>query len=82
MNLIVCLYFLQDEKLLPSVKLTDRVKLWEQYTGPINQDAIKVKFLKRIHRKNPPFKFKVNHPRKNKIRVSGSDLIVIAVRHR
>ena len=60
----------QDEKFLESVKLTERVKLWDKYCGPVNQDAVKVQFLKKIHRQNPPFRVKVKHPREHTIKVS------------
>ncbi len=54
---------------MESVKLTERVKLWDQYCGPVSQDAVKVQFLKKIHRENPPFRIKVKHPRKNTVKV-------------
>ncbi|KAK6640697.1 hypothetical protein RUM44_012394 [Polyplax serrata] len=58
-----------DTKLLTSVSLTERVKLWEKYAGPIDQDAVKLEFIRKVRRKNPPFRFKVKLPPRNKIRV-------------
>ena len=51
-----------DEKLLKSVSHTERVKLWNRFQGHVNQDAIKMDFLKRAHRKHPLFRIKVKHP--------------------
>lgn len=45
--------------MLKSCGLTERVKLWTEYTGPVDQDAIKIDFLRKTHRRNPPFNFKV-----------------------
>ncbi len=64
----VCL--IQDAKFLESVKLTERVKLWDKYCGPVNQDAVRVQFLKRIHRQHPPFRVKLRHPREYTVKVS------------
>ncbi|KAK2160899.1 hypothetical protein LSH36_125g03022 [Paralvinella palmiformis] len=58
-----------DEKLVTSKLLSERIKLWNKFTGPIDQHAIKIQFLKKIHRKNPPFRIKIHHPRKKTIKV-------------
>lgn len=47
-----------EEKLLTSVSLTERVKLWDHFGGHISQDAVKVQFFNKIHRLNPPFRVK------------------------
>lgn len=51
-----------DEKLLKSVSHVERLKLWNRFSGHVNQDAIKMDFLRKAHRKNPPFRIKVKHP--------------------
>jgi hypothetical protein len=61
---------LQDRKLLISCSATERVRLWDRYAGPIDQDAIKVEFFRKAHRRNPPFRFKVKLPPRNRVRVS------------
>lgn len=49
---------------------TERLKLWDRYAGPIDQDAVKVEFFRKSHRRNPPFRFKVKLPPRNRVRVS------------
>ncbi|ESP00983.1 hypothetical protein LOTGIDRAFT_238397 [Lottia gigantea] len=58
-----------DEKLLKSVSLVERVKLWDKYSGRIDQHAVKLKFLQKIHQKNPPFRRKYTHPQRKTIAV-------------
>lgn len=58
-----------DQRLLTSVSLTERVKLWDKYSGPLSQDAVKIEFLKKIHRKNPPFRYKMKLQSRKKIQV-------------
>lgn len=60
---------LLDEKLLTSVSLTERVKLWDRYSGYINQDTVKLAFLRKCHRKSPPFRYKVRVAAKNRVKV-------------
>ncbi|XP_022248416.1 PHD finger protein 12-like [Limulus polyphemus] len=62
-------YPMPEEKLLTSVSLTERVKLWDIYNGPISQDTVKLNFLKKVHRRNPPFRYRVRLPPRNTIRV-------------
>ncbi|XP_031331009.1 PHD finger protein 12 [Photinus pyralis] len=58
-----------DCKLLTSVSASERIKLWDKFTGPVDQDAIKIEFFRKVHRKNPPFRVKVRLPQRGKIRV-------------
>ncbi|VEN53238.1 unnamed protein product [Callosobruchus maculatus] len=59
-----------DSKLLTSISATERIKLWDKFTGgPVDQDAIKLQFFRKIHRKNPPFRIKVALPKRNSIHV-------------
>lgn len=53
-----------------SCSATERVRLWDRYAGPIDQDAIKVEFFRKAHRRNPPFRFKVKLAPRNRVRVS------------
>lgn len=53
-----------DEKLLQSVSVTERVKLWDKFDDRINHHVVKMEFLKKVHRKHPPFRFKYRHPRR------------------
>ncbi|KAL3271561.1 hypothetical protein HHI36_022036 [Cryptolaemus montrouzieri] len=49
-----------DSVLLTSTSLTERVKLWDRFAGePVDQNAIKLEFFRKVHRKNPPFRIKV-----------------------
>ena len=57
--------------MLTSLRLTDRVRLWDTYTeSPVNTHNIKVDFLKKVHRKNPLFRLQVKHPRKHRMKVT------------
>lgn len=43
------------------------MKIWDKFTGPIDQDSVKLEFFRKIHRKNPPFRIKVPLPPKNTV---------------
>ncbi|CAH1118667.1 unnamed protein product [Phaedon cochleariae] len=58
-----------DTKLLTSVSATERVKLWDKFTGPVDQDCVKLEFFRKIHRKNPPFRIKTRLPPKGTVEV-------------
>lgn len=47
-----------DERLLTSVRLSERILLWSKFCGSIDPHTIKVDFLKKVHRTNPPFQMK------------------------
>lgn len=49
----------KDWKLVKSISATERVRLWEQFSGVVDQEAIKLEFLRKVHAKNPPFRFKL-----------------------
>ena len=63
---------LQDSTLLTSHSLTERVKLWDKFTVPVDQDSIRLKFFQQVHRKNPPFRYKVRRALRSRIRVSAT----------
>ena len=48
-----------DSEMLKTPRLTERLKLWNQYQGPLDQDVIKAQFFRRAHRRHPPFKYKM-----------------------
>lgn len=58
-----------DRNMLKTCGITERLKLWEIFSQPIDQDAIKIDFLRKVNRKNPPFNFKVRLPSRNTVRV-------------
>lgn len=43
--------------------------MWDKYTGPIDQDAVKTDFLQKAKRNNPPFRFKVKIAPRNRAKV-------------
>ncbi|XP_030754921.1 PHD finger protein 12 [Sitophilus oryzae] len=58
-----------DSNLLTSVSLCERVKLWDKFSVPVDQDSVKIEFFRKIHRKNPPFRVKRFVPKKPKVQV-------------
>ncbi|RWS29938.1 hypothetical protein B4U80_06651 [Leptotrombidium deliense] len=48
-----------DQKLLTSPCFSERIKLWNNYSGNISQNDVTLQFLKRVHRKSPPFRCKL-----------------------
>lgn len=48
-----------DWKLVSSISATERVKLWDQFSGPLDQETVKIDFMRRVHRKNPPYRIKL-----------------------
>lgn len=55
-----------EEKLLSSVSLTERVRLWDRFGAGSrcpDQEAVKVAFLARAHRLRPPFRCQRVRPR-------------------
>ncbi|CAD7086687.1 unnamed protein product [Hermetia illucens] len=48
-----------DWKLVNSISATERVKLWNRFAGPVDHEVVKSEFFRRVHTKNPPFRYKV-----------------------
>lgn len=48
-----------DWKLVSSISATERVKLWDKFSGPVDQETVKIDFIRHVHRKNPPFRVKL-----------------------
>ncbi|PRD30789.1 UNVERIFIED_CONTAM: Phf12 [Trichonephila clavipes] len=62
--------FMADQKLLTSVSFSERVKLWDKFSGPVSQDAMKLHFLTKVDKHHPPFRRKIRLPNRNAIVVS------------
>jgi len=58
-----------ESQLLTDSRLTERVKLWSFMQHPIDQEAVKINFLRKVHRKDPPFRRKVMLPGLPRIKV-------------
>lgn len=58
-----------DSTLLTSHSLSERVKLWDKFSSPLDQDTVRLGFLQRCHRQNPPFRYKVKRALRSRIRV-------------
>lgn len=56
-----------DWNLVNSTSATQRLKLWNQFSGPVDQETIKLEFFRKIHTKNPPFRVKCKSLPKEKI---------------
>lgn len=58
-----------DEYMVRTNSLAERVKLWDKYNGMVDQDAVKLRFLAKGHRKHPPFRVRVPMPARKTVRV-------------
>lgn len=58
-------------------RLTERVKFWSSLQRPIDQEAIKINFLRKINRKNPPFRRKVPMPDRPRMKVNQIPRVLI-----
>uniref|UniRef100_A0A8W7PT79 PHD finger protein 12 n=1 Tax=Anopheles coluzzii TaxID=1518534 RepID=A0A8W7PT79_ANOCL len=61
-----------DSKLVTSVSLTERIRLWNRFSNDIEHDTVKTEFLRKVHRKNPPFRLKQKFRQRTKIIVPPS----------
>ncbi|KPJ12927.1 PHD finger protein 12 [Papilio machaon] len=48
-----------DWKLVNSISATERVALWDKFSEPVDQHAIKIDFIRRARRARPAFRMKV-----------------------
>ena len=70
-NIYVCVCIsVQDEYMVRTNSLTERVKLWSQFEGPVDQHTVKIDFLKHVHRVAPPFCIKRKLPPRKTVSVS------------
>ena len=54
---------------MSSISATERIKLWNRFNGPVDQDTVKLEFFRRIHSRNPPFRCKLKPKPRNRIDV-------------
>lgn len=45
--------------MVTSISATERVKLWDKFSGPVDQQTIKSDFIRKVNCRNPPFRFKM-----------------------
>lgn len=45
--------------MVTSISATERIKLWNQFSTCTDHETIKTDFIRRVHRKNPPFRSKL-----------------------
>lgn len=55
--------------MVSSVSATERIKLWNLYSGPVDQDTVKAQFLRKAHMKNPPFRIKIRSLQKERMQI-------------
>ncbi|KAL8571389.1 hypothetical protein ACOMHN_046564 [Nucella lapillus] len=58
-----------DEYMVRTNSLTERVRLWDQFTGHVDQDAVKLDFLRHVQRANPPFQVRRPLPPRKTVQV-------------
>ncbi|CAB3256774.1 unnamed protein product [Arctia plantaginis] len=64
-----------DWKLVNSISATERVALWDKFSGPVDQHAIKIDFIRRARTARPAFRIKVP------VGVRGRVIVPEMVRH-
>ncbi|XP_077291443.1 PHD finger protein 12 isoform X2 [Arctopsyche grandis] len=61
-----------DWKLVNSVSITERVALWDKFGGPVDQDAVRLDFIRCARKKFPPFRIRLpSGPPRGRVRVPG-----------
>uniref|UniRef100_A0A182N626 PHD finger protein 12 n=1 Tax=Anopheles dirus TaxID=7168 RepID=A0A182N626_9DIPT len=58
-----------DAKMVTSVSATERIRLWNQYSSDIDPETVKTEFLRKVHRRNPPFRLKQKLRQRTKITI-------------
>lgn len=58
-----------DWKLVSSVSATERIRLWNKFSGPVDHETIKTEFLRKVHLKNPPFRIKLKPKPRDRVEV-------------
>uniref|UniRef100_A0A182M3N8 PHD finger protein 12 n=1 Tax=Anopheles culicifacies TaxID=139723 RepID=A0A182M3N8_9DIPT len=61
-----------DAKMVSSVSATERIRLWNQFNNDIDHETVKTEFLRKVHRKNPPFRLRQKIRPRTKIMVPPS----------
>lgn len=58
-----------DWHLVSSSSATERIKLWNRFSGPVDQDVVKAQFLRKVHHKNPPFRYKLKPKLRDRVEI-------------
>lgn len=58
-----------DWHLVSSSSATERIRLWSRFSGPVDQDVIKAQFLRKVHHKNPPFRYKLKPKIRDRVEI-------------
>ncbi|XP_049280364.1 PHD finger protein 12 isoform X1 [Anopheles funestus] len=61
-----------DAKMVNTVSATERIRLWNQFNNDIDHETVKTEFLRKVHRKNPPFRLRQKIRPRTKIMVPPS----------
>ncbi|XP_058129255.1 PHD finger protein 12 isoform X2 [Anopheles coustani] len=64
-----------DWKMVNSISATERIRLWNRFGGEIDHETVKTEFLRKVHRKNPPFRVK------QKLRQRAKIIVPPAIEH-
>lgn len=43
--------------------------MWNRFSAPVDQDTVKAEFFRKVHSKNPPFRFKLRSTAKERIQI-------------
>lgn len=69
-----------DWKLVQTISATERIKLWNRFNGPIDQDTVKAEFFRKVHATNPPFRFKRRTAARERVHIP--PMVVYHYKHR
>uniref|UniRef100_A0A182PAA4 PHD finger protein 12 n=1 Tax=Anopheles epiroticus TaxID=199890 RepID=A0A182PAA4_9DIPT len=61
-----------DSKMVTSVSATERIRLWNRFNNDLDHETVKTEFLRKVHRKHPPFRLKQKARSRTKINVPPS----------
>lgn len=73
------IFTLKDWKLVTSVSATERIKLWNRFGGPVDQDTVKAEFFRKVHTRNPPFRFRLKATQRERVQIP--PMVVYHYRH-
>lgn len=65
-------FFPQDEHVLCSSSVSERVRLWERCRGLLDAATVQRTFFNKIHRPRPPCRYTVKKALRSTIRVRGT----------
>lgn len=62
----------QDFAMVNTISASERVALWERVSGPVDQDAVRLEFLRRARAPHPPFRVRLRGaPPRGRVTVPG-----------